>query len=184
MAKRTCKGTTKKGTPCGSTPMRSGDYCWRHADFADAPHGRTERWDRQAFLDAFDELGMVTAACEAIGISRQTAYQERQRNEDFAVAWADVEERSTERMEREAYRRAVEGVTKPLVSAGKHVTDVTEYSDGLLQFMLRARRPERYRENVKVEHAGGIEQRVRLDLSRLPPDKLEALEEITGLLEQ
>lgn len=184
MAKRTCNGTTKKGKPCKATPLKGGERCRRHADSADAPPARTERWDRQAFLDAFEELGMVTAACEAVGISRQTAYQERQRNEEFAVAWADVEEHTTERMEREAYRRAVEGVTKPLVSAGKHVTDVTEYSDGLLQFMLRARRPERYRENVKVEHSGRVEQHVRMDLSRLTDEQLRQYDEILAALEE
>jgi len=116
---------------------------------------RRKDW-QTPFLGAFAELGMVTAACEAAGISRDTAYQERQRDEAFALAWADVEERSTETMEAEAYRRAVTGTTKPLVSAGKHVCDVQEYSDSLLQFMLRARRPDRYRENVKVEHGGQV----------------------------
>jgi len=125
---------------------------------------------------------MVTAACAEIGISRQTVYMERQRNEDFAVAWADVEERSTERMEAEAYRRAVEGVATPMVSAGRLVTTVQTYSDGLLQFMLKARRPEKYRERVDVAHSGGIEQRVKVDLSKLDPDELDTLERISGKL--
>lgn len=97
---------------------------------------------------------MVTKACELLGVGRTTVYEERQRDEEFAVGWADVEERVVERMEREAYRRAVEGVEKPLVSAGKLVTTVSEYSDGLLTFLLKARRPEKYRDNVKVEHSG------------------------------
>lgn len=103
---------------------------------------------------------MVNAACKLAKVGRTTVYEERQRNEGFALAWHDIEERTTEMMEREAYRRAVEGVTKPLVSAGKHVTDVTEYSDTLLIFMLKSRRPERYRDNVKVEHAGSVKTEV------------------------
>lgn len=152
-------------------------------DGVDIKRARTERWSRQAFLDAFEELGMVTAACKEVGLSRQVVYNERQRNEEFATAWADVEERLVERMEREAYRRAVEGVEKPLVSAGKLVTTVTEFSDGLLQFLLKARRPERYRENVKVEHAGRVTSRVELDLSRLTDEQLAQLHGIAAALE-
>lgn len=127
---------------------------------------------------------MVSRACEQIGISRQTAYQERQRNEDFAVKWADVEERTTETMEREAYRRAVEGIVEPVVSAGKHVTDVTSYSDRLLEFMLKARRPEKYRDRVDVKHSGSVEKRVKVDLGRLSEEQLAQLEGIVEKLDE
>lgn len=180
-SKSACTGTTKNGKPCKANPLKGTERCRRHpaSDTSDtASRARTEDWSREAFLAAFEESGMVIEACEMVGIARSTAYLERQRNEDFAIAWADVEERSTERMEREAYRRAVEGTVEPVVSAGKHVTDVRRYSDSLLQFMLKARRPDRYRENVKVEHGGTIHQEVRVDLAKLPDEDLDALERI------
>lgn len=182
----TCTGTTKVGKPCTASPRRGTDRCWRHphdGDGSDA-RARDERWSRDGFLAAFEETGMVSRACEIVGIARQTAYAERQRNEDFAVAWADVEERTTETMEREAYRRAVEGITEPVVSAGKHVTDVQSYSDRLLEFMLKARRPERYRDRVDVNHSGKVEKRVKVDLSKLDDEQLAQLEQITGALEE
>jgi transposase-like protein len=111
---------------------------------------------KRAWLAAFEEQGTVVAACKAAGVGRTSAYEWRQKDEAFALAWADIEEATTEAMEREAYRRGVEGTVEPLVSAGKHVTDVKKYSDTLLIFMLKARRPERYRDNVKVEHSGSI----------------------------
>lgn len=114
---------------------------------------RAHEW-KPRFLAAFAETRLVSKACDQVGIGRTTAYEARDADPDFAAAWEDVEQRMIEEMEREAYRRAVEGVSKPLVSAGKHVTDVTEYSDGLLMFLLKARRPTTYRENVKVEHTG------------------------------
>jgi hypothetical protein len=191
-----CHGKTKRKTICDANALRkgsivegvkvSGKYCRRHdpeLDAADASRARDERWSRDAFLAAFEETGMVSRACEAIGISRQTAYMERQRNEGFAIDWADVEERTTETMEREAYRRAVEGITEPVVSAGKHVTDVTSYSDRLLEFMLKARRPEKYRDRVDVKHSGGIEQRVKVDLTKLDDTELEALERMAAKLD-
>lgn len=182
-AKRHCTGTTKTGKPCRSFALRGSKRCRRHPDSADTPtHARTERWDRAEFLKQFELTGMVSEAAELTGVSRQTVYMERQRNEDFALAWADVEERSTERMEAEAYRRAVEGVTTPMVSAGQHVTDVQTYSDRLLEFMLKARRPEKYRERVDVNHSGSVEQRVKVDLEKLDDAELEALERIAEKL--
>jgi hypothetical protein len=146
-----CTGTTQRGERCKASPLRGTDRCHHHGE---GSSGRRGEWDRDAFLAAFEETGMVSHACRLVGVGRSTVYVERQRNEDFAVAWADVEERVVESMEGEAYRRAVKGVEKPLVSAGRLVTTVNEYSDGLLMFLLKARRPEVYRENVKVEHSG------------------------------
>jgi len=60
------------------------------------------------FLSAFAEAGSVATACRAAGIDRSTAYRERQRNEEFALAWADTEESATDMLEAEALRRAME----------------------------------------------------------------------------
>lgn len=106
-------------------------------------------WQRR-FLEAFAETGMVSQACRIAGINRSTAYRARQRNESFALAWADVEERTTEELEQVARQRAVDG------------------SDTLMIFLLKARRPETYRENVKIEHSGQI----RNDLSSLSTEEL------------
>jgi hypothetical protein len=59
-------------------------------------------------------------------------------------------------MEQEAIRRGQHGVEKPVFQGGKEVGAVREFSDTLLIFMLKSRKPETYRENVKVEHAGQV----------------------------
>lgn len=134
-------------------------------------------WDRDAFLAALAERGTVKDACRAVGISRSTAYEERQRNEKFAVAWHDVNEAFVEALEREAFRRAVKGVERPVVSSGRLLGTVTEYSDPLLIFLLKAMRPEMYRDRVHVVHvpSGRSEQ---LDLARLSDDELETFERL------
>ena len=97
---------------------------------------------------------MVAEACKAAGIGRRTAYDERQRDEQFALAWADVLEEATEELEQVAVRRAREG------------------SDTLLIFLLKARRPDVYRDNVKVAHSVGAQHEV----VQMPSDRERALE--------
>lgn len=146
--------------------------------------GAPKRTDWQAtFLEAFKDSGLVSEACRVSKVSRTTAYTERQRNEAFALAWADIEEETTEEMEREAIRRGSKGFDRPVFQGGKQVGTITEYSDALLQFMLRGRRPEKYRDHHTVEHKGEVTRRVKLDLAKLTDDQLEALEGIAQALE-
>ena len=117
---------------------------------AKARRTRTRDW-KPDFLTAFEQTGTVVQAARAAGIDRMTAYRARQADEDFAIAWADVEEKVTETLERVALQRAIDG------------------SDRLIEFLLKARRPDRYRENtVKVEHSG----RIGHDLEGMDDDQL------------
>src|SRR5947199_54739 len=93
----------------------------------------TPKKKRAFFLKAFEEAAAVADAAKRAGVNRVTVYKWRESDEGFARQWADVEERSTELLEREAVRRATDG------------------SDVLLIFLLKSRRPERYRDH----HRGG-----------------------------
>lgn len=106
---------------------------------------------KSAWLEVFELEGTVVAACKSTGVPRSTAYKWRQRDEAFALQWADVERATTERMEREAYRRAVEGVKRDVYHQGQVVGAERHYSDVLLIFMLKARKPDMYRDNVTVK---------------------------------
>src|SRR3954469_15570484 len=97
-----------------------------------------------AFLEALEKGHTVAGACKAANVGRTTAYQARQRDEEFAVAWRDLEEHAIEVLEAEAYRRAMNG------------------SDKLMAFLLKARRPDVYRERVDVRHSDGLEVRQRV----------------------
>lgn len=121
-----------------------------------------ETW-QEKFLKAFAETGVVSDAAKVCGRSRATVYRERDRNEEFAAAWDDANEVAADVLEREAVRRAVEGVDEPVFHAGQEVGAVRRYSDRLLEFLLRARRPEKFRDNHRHEVAG--EATVRFVLS-------------------
>lgn len=120
----------------------------------------------------------VAAAANQIGIGRQTAYVWRAGDPDLADRWSAAIETGTDILEDEARRRALEGVAEPIHYQGKLVTTVQKYSDTLLIFLLKGRRPDKFAERSKVEHSGRITSRV--DLSLLNEKELSALERLIG----
>jgi len=123
---------------------------------------RTIRTDktRKAFLDAIRRGLSVTGACKAVRIGKATAYEWKADDEAFAAEWEEALEEGTDIFEDEARRRAVEGTDKPVYQNGRKVGTIREYSDTLLIFTLKARRPEKYRENHRVDMTGDITHRL------------------------
>jgi len=126
--------------------------------------------DRQErFLKALADTGIVSVAVEIAGTSRTRVYELRKRDTTFAAAWDEAEEQAADALEAEAWRRAVVGVHEPLVSSGKVVRDddgqplaIRRYSDNLLLALLKARRPEKFKDRAVVEHdiADGLADRL------------------------
>lgn len=56
--------------------------------------------------------------------------------------------------EGELHRRAFKGVLKPVYQGGARVGSIREYSDTLAIFLMKAHRPEKYRDTVRNEHTG------------------------------
>ncbi|MEN6583039.1 MAG: terminase [Armatimonadota bacterium] len=109
---------------------------------------------QRTFLDALSKTGIVMKACKAARISRQTVYEHRKNDPEFAAAWNEAIDLAVEAMEAEAHRRAVQGTLKPVFYQGEKCGQIREYSDTLLIFMLKAHKPEKYRDNVKMEVTG------------------------------
>jgi len=105
-------------------------------------------WEK--FLAAFAEHGNVTLAAKACGLGRRTVYDKLAGDAEFKARFRDAEESAIDLLEAEAWRRAVAGVEKPVMSAGKIVTFVRDYSDGLMTLLLRANRPMKYRDRVEM----------------------------------
>ena len=84
-------------------------------------------------------------ACQAAGVPRQTAYDHRTSDAAFKAQWDAAVEEACDILEDVARQRAV------------------EMSDTLLIFLLKAHRPEKYRETVRKEHAGAIEHKIVLE---------------------
>lgn len=110
-----------------------------------------------AFLAALAETANVRYSCRQAGIARRTAYDRRDRDEPFRAAWDDALEDACDRLEEIAAGRAESG------------------SDTLMIFLLKAHRPEKYRESVRHEHAGSESQPVVIRTVSYvkPPDAVQ-----------
>jgi hypothetical protein len=109
------------------------------------------------YLRAVEQTGTLTAGCKAARVSPHTIYRWRE-DAAFAEAETIAREAFADVLEEEAIRRAWHGVTtvKPIFHQGQPVGEVVEttYSDTLLVLMLKAVRPEKYRERKQTEHTG------------------------------
>jgi len=88
----------------------------------------------------------------------------------FKDAWDAAVDTATDSLEREAWRRAKEGWDEPLSFQGRITFDkfvdpltgeecivphaIRKYSDRLLEVLLKAHRPEKFREKFEVAHKG------------------------------
>ena len=110
-----------------------------------------KRFDWQTkFIDTLRVLGNVWVAAQQASVARTNVYDEYNRDPEFAKKWDAAEQESADRLEAEAWRRAHDGIDKPIYWQGERVDTVKEYSDTLLVLLLRARRPAKFRENYSV----------------------------------
>ena len=63
---------------------------------------------------------------------------------------------STQRLERVAFERAAEGWDEPVFHDGAQCGVKRKFSDTLAIFLLKARRPEVYRERHEITHSGEV----------------------------
>lgn len=126
--------------------------------------GRTPKKDvaaeaQRSFLEGLGHGLSISGAAKVAGVARSTVYEWRAADEAFAKAWDDALEEGSDILEDEALRRAVHGVSRQVaIGSGprQKIVDLVEYSDVLLIFLLKARRPERFRENVHVRTEGVV----------------------------
>ncbi|HEY7218992.1 MAG TPA: hypothetical protein VH985_11450 [Candidatus Binatia bacterium] len=85
------------------------------------------------FIEILSQSCNVTLACKGAGVDRVTAYNHKRDLPDFAAAWEDAKEGAIEILEAEAWQRA------------------RKQSDLLMIFLLKAHKPEKYRERTEVD---------------------------------
>jgi hypothetical protein len=135
---------------------------------------------RAAFLAAYSVCGQITKAAKAARIDRDMHYQWLKGDPEYPALFEDARMKAVQALEDEAVRRATEGVFEPNQYQGQFVYPIKGYekdpetgrfrkdrpifgkkplgvmkkSDRLLEFLLRAGKPEKFRERAAVEVTG------------------------------
>lgn len=112
-------------------------------------------WEER-FFESYKKTHLIGEAIKAAGISRQYFNKFRNKCPEFAEKFFNEEENSTEILEQIAVRRAAEG------------------SDTLLIFLLKARRPQTYRDNVFHDHQHQHTGSLQLMIGDTQPIEIEA----------
>jgi hypothetical protein len=155
------------GEPCtraaGKRTTHPGEGpCYRHGgeaiDGTDFPRKKQE-----AFLKAFIEHGTLTHAARAMGLSRSLHNKWMASDPTYPERYALAQEAVADKLEKEAMRRAHDGVKEPVYYQGERVGYVRKYSDQLMGLLLRGHRPKRYRDRTEISgpDGGPIETSVR-----------------------
>ena len=108
---------------------------------------------KQTFLDALAKCGVISDALQAAGIkSRQTIKNLCESDKQFSDAYDEAVETSRDTLESEARRRAVEGVvSKRYDKDGNLIAETMNYSDSLLQVLLKGERSDKFADRTKAE---------------------------------
>lgn len=121
-------------------------------------------WEK-AFIDAYRQCGSMSQSCDIAGIDRSTVHRRAQAYPEFMAMLEEAREEATDRLEAICRKRAEAN------------------SDVLLMFLLKALKPEKYRDSYHVETSTKPTSYV-IDLT--PPSDPPSLTDVTPatLLEQ
>jgi len=111
-----------------------------------------------AFLRAFARCGNVLRAAQAAAVGRRTVYTWLEEDAAFKRLYDEAHEDAIDRLEEEARRRAHDGVLEPVYQGGRKVGAIKKYSDALLVFLLKGKRPDTFRERTEVSVRATLEE--------------------------
>lgn len=129
------------------------------------------------FLAAFSVCGSVARASRWAKVARTSHYEWMQMDPEYPRRFEEAEMRAGRALEDEAVRRAFEGLRKPMFYQGKvvrvngEIVYEVEYSDRLLERLLEANNPEKFKRRTENSQVWD------LDPSKLSEQQLAVLAE-------
>jgi len=111
---------------------------------------------KAALIAAVAEVYCVLSACEAASVGRTTHYDWMRDDPEYAAAFEEARKVGAKSLEREAIRRARDGVDEPVFYKGAQCGAVRKYSDTLLIFLMKGAEPDKYRERSEVKLDGNL----------------------------
>ena len=121
---------------------------------------------KSQIIDGISSGLMMSEIAQSLNVYTRTVRKWMVDDPEFAEDYKDACEAVTDTLEKEAIRRAKDGILEPVVSGGRLVMDpddpkkplmMRRYSDGLLTFLLRGRRRELYGDRREIEAKVGVD---------------------------
>lgn len=129
----------------------------------DRPDWKPKRPWMRPFLQHFSLTGNISESCRHVTVSRETVRRQRQADEEFALRFADAEEAAVDLLEQIAWRWGTVGIPEETIEetvdqtgtvTRRTVKRSVNQNATMLIFMLKGLRPQKYRENHRVEQVG------------------------------
>jgi hypothetical protein len=109
---------------------------------------------KQIFLETYARTGNVTDSAKTAGIDSRTHYNWLKADEQYREAFELAKEAAADFLEKEAWRRATQGLERDIFFKDKKIGVRKDYSDTLLIFLLKGIRPEKYKDFGRFELTG------------------------------
>jgi hypothetical protein len=151
--------------------------------------------NRKRFLEAYAKCGVIGEAARRAKVHRNSHYLWMD-DPDYQREFEAANEQATDLLVEEARRRAHDGWTEPVIYQGEYQykldklgrrtnvpVTVRKFDSTLLMFLIKARKPEIYRETWKgeIKHTANVDIKHRLKLETLGDEQLEHLESMFRL---
>lgn len=127
---------------------------------------------QEAVIEEYRICGNLRMACERAEVSTTSHYRWLETDASYRQVWEVAKEDAADLLEAEAWRRAVEGVRKPVGpwKDGAPAGYVQEYSDRLLLALLKGLRPGKYAERRVTVRSSFSERDLQEIVQRLPDE--------------
>lgn len=133
---------------------------------------------QDAFLAAIRLFPNITEAAKAVGCHRSSHYEWLKSDPDYAERFRDAMDEGLDTIEKAAIDLATGKLSKKIVSAGKVLGEEPVYSERMIEMLLRAHRPDRYRDRSSHEITGKDGGAVRVEQEVSPDFVAKVLAEL------
>ena len=107
------------------------------------------------YIEALRVTGLEATARGIAQVSKRAVDTLLADDLEFSDECACTLDQWADKLEREAYRRGVEGIEKGIYYKGRLEATEIQYSDTLLQTLLKAKRPDQFGDKKQITGAGG-----------------------------
>lgn len=127
---------------------------------------RDRDW-KPIFLEALGKLGVLGYAADAAGVDRSTVFRHRASDPVFSELVDEMCEAGIDKLETEAWERAMKGRVKGVWHMGVRVGEELVYSDALMALLLKGRRKKVFADRTELtgEHGGPMQSQYQVTIA-------------------